>query len=66
MTKAEASRLRAGDKVFVKYGTNGKQLAVLFGAMTTGGRVPLRKFRANSRRWTNRMTVAPSEIIGRA
>ena len=55
--------LKAGDRVVVRWGSNGSQKARVVGRTSTG-RVKVQKYRANSRRWTKPTTIRVSELIG--
>jgi hypothetical protein len=56
-------KLGAGLVVVIRYGTRDSQLAVLL-RPARRGRWYVRKWRANSRRFTNALTIDPSEVLG--
>ena len=65
MDASSAARLRKGDKITVRWGSDGTQAAEVLGPPISSGKIPVRKYRANSRKWTGRVLVSPREIIGR-
>lgn len=46
---------------FVRFGTDGRQVAVLIG---TPGKMSCRKWRKKSRRWTGPVPISADEILG--
>lgn len=57
------NRLRRGDLIVVKFGAHGGQLAEVLGTRTSGGRIPVRKFRRRSGAWTLRTFVRVGEVV---
>ncbi|HJQ27685.1 MAG TPA: hypothetical protein VKA60_27625 [Blastocatellia bacterium] len=58
---------RIGATIVVRFGRGGKQFAVIedyaFRAGTIIHHFKVRKYRQNSRRWTDTVTIAPGEIL---
>lgn len=57
-----ASVLRRGDLLVIAFGGKGRQLAEVLGPLTPAGKLPVRKWRANSARWTDRTFIRPDAI----
>lgn len=63
---AAAGVLSRGHLVVVRFGGRGQQVALVLGSPRDNGRVPVMKWRANSRRWTTRVFVTAAEVLGAA
>lgn len=63
----QRERLRTlvtGELILVRYGSDGHQLAQVERPVTGNpSKVWVRKFRANSRRWTNPVQIAATDIV---
>ena len=60
---ARLRRVRRGSLIVVKFGNRGGQLAEVLGDPRADGRIPVRKWRRTSRRWTLRVFVRAGEVL---
>lgn len=64
MTDPEFHRLRRGDGIWVRFGSKGRQYAIVYGS--SPHRTLVLKWRAVSKTWTGRVKLHPSDFLYRS